>query len=243
MKLSGLKVLLLVGASIGSARPCLADESDVASLKRQILDLARSYQGEGDPDFSRQASLDVLVSKLVEAAPRSSVADRISLIQGAWKQEWGAYDYRNDDRGVDPELGTQEIYQVVFPGGYYYNASYLYRDGDRRKERIGLLRGEYSFDPEHDDRLRVRFTNYPGLRARVEGKELWELPALAESGQLEDTISIVPTWIVRLFFGRGSLREVYTDHDLRLTYGSDKKNFDREILYVMSRVSQDGAGL
>jgi hypothetical protein len=231
-----LGMVVGIGVAVASTSVGYAANSDVARIKSQIVDLAKSYEGKPDPDFSKQRALNVLVGELLRAAPQPPVADRVRLIQGVWRQVWGPYDYRSDNRGIDPELGTEEIYQVVFEGGYYYNASYLYHDGDRRRERIGLLRGEYKVDPNNTGLLRVKFTRYPGASSRISGKELWELPELAEAGQLENEISIVPTWIVRLFFGGGALREVYTDSDLRITYGSDGKHFDREYIYIMSRV-------
>ena len=67
---------------------------------------------------------------------------------------------------------------------------------------------------------------------------LWELPALAEQGTLPDKTWIVPSFIVKLFFGGGALREVYTDHDMRILYATDSKNFGQDYLYVMRRVGE-----
>ena len=65
---------------------------------------------------------------------------------------------------------------------------------------------------------------------------VWELAALAEKGELPAKTTIVPTIIVRLFFGGGYLREVYTDEDIRITYGGDhvSKRTD-EFVYIMTR--------
>jgi hypothetical protein len=59
---------------------------------------------------------------------------------------------------------------------------------------------------------------------------------LAEAGELENQITIVPRLIVRLFFGGGTLEEVYTDHDMRLVYGTSNKRNARKSLYVMTRI-------
>ena len=122
---------------------------------------------------------------------------RLSILAGAWKQVWGPYDYRNDDGGIDPKIGIKEIYQVVFTEGYYYNVAPYYPNGDKTKEQISLLRGEFRLHPKKPNALRVKFTNYPGVETRPAQIELWELPALAEAGRLENEITIVPTWIVR----------------------------------------------
>lgn len=226
---SPLIALLLIPSDLFALNPGMQE------TKRQILDYARTITGQGDPDFLKQKTLAPLVKRLLEQNPQPGVRERLPLLQGAWKQIWGRYDYRNDDRGVDPGLGLEEIYQVLLEGGVYYNASYLYKPGYPDSERVGLLRGEYSIDDKDPNSLRVRFTRYPGLQKRIEGKALWQLPLLVETGHLE-TISIVPTWIVWLFFGTDVLREVYTDGDLRITYGSDGKHWDRESLYIMQRV-------
>lgn len=139
-------------------------------------------------------------------------------------QVWGAYDYRNDKRGVDPALGVNEIYQVVSKDGYYYNVApnlpKADKSGaDKTKERIGLLRGQYKLDPQNEGLLRVKFTNLYGLKVRPAGKNLWDLPALAESGRLENRKTVLPGFFVKLFFGGGALREVYTDEDMRILYG------------------------
>jgi hypothetical protein len=209
--------------------------SDAALLKHDILTLARSFAGQGDPDLTKQRALEQKVSMLVAASPQPSAKDRLPLLQGAWKQVWGPYDYRNEKRGVDPELGVNEIYQIVLPSGCYYNVSPSYKGGDRSQERIGLLRGEYRLDPAQSDVLLVKFTRLAGLKSRPT-TPLWELPALAEAGTLPELRNVIPSWIVRLAFGGGALKEVYTDHDLRILFGASSNKFKRPSIYVMTRV-------
>ena len=74
------------------------------------------------------------------------------------------------------------------------------------------------------------------MKPRPRGVNIWELAAQAEAGTLNNEITIVPTIIVRLFFNSGSLREIYTDSDLRLVYGSSNKADSKPSLYVMTRV-------
>lgn len=213
-----------------------ADQSP-AEIKAEILKLAKSYEGQGDPDFSRQKSLEVLVQKLLKASPQPPVAQRLPLLYGVWKQVWGPYDYRNNKRGVDPTLEVKEIYQAVFPGGYYYNVSPIYKNGDRTKSRIGLLRGEYRQDSRNLNALNVKFTRYPGVKNRpADGSPIWDLAVLAEEGRLEGKITIVPTFVVKLFFSGGALNEIYTDEDTRILYGANNTEFKNPYLYVMTRV-------
>lgn len=231
-------VLLIVMST--NPRANGADSADkpaaVRETKHEILTLAKSYSGQGDPDRSKQRSLEPLVQKLLSQAPQPPVKDRLRLLAGAWKQIWGPYDYRDDRRGVDPNLGIDEIYQVVSERGYYYNVSPDYKAGDRSKERIGLLRGEYRPDEKNENLLRVRFTSLSGVRARPTDKHLWELPALAESHELKNRTTVLPGPLVRLSFGGGALREVYTDEDIRITYGSNGKDLSKDFIYVMTRV-------
>lgn len=233
LSLSNLLVALFLGCYLTMTPiPALADSRSVSEIKADILALAQSYMGQGDEDFSRQKALNILVDELLASAPQPPVAERIGLLQGVWYQVFGAYDYRNDGRGVDPATTPEEIYQAVFSGGYYYNVSPI-----RGKNTVALLRGVYRVVDGSSDFLRVRFTSFKGNAGRLVGSPLWELAALAEADELPDKITVVPTLIVRLFFGGGYLREVYTDEDLRITYGGDERD-DRkdEYIYVMTRV-------
>lgn len=218
-----------------SSLSCYAS-AETQAIKRQILELAQSYAGQADPDQSKQKTLEPLVEKLVRENPMPPVSDRIKLLAGAWKQVWGPYDYRNDDGGIDPKLGIAEIYQVVFADGYYYNVAPFYPNQTRDREQVGLLRGEFTLDSGDPNGLSVKFTDYPGVEPRPANTNIWDLAAVAEAGQLQNKITIVPSWIVKLFFKGGKLEEVYTDGDLRILYGSKGKPGARRFLYIMSRV-------
>lgn len=233
-----MKKLILV-ASLGllTTNFSLANvEVEKNELKRQIVSLAKSFEGQGDPDFSKQQALEPFVKQLLALSPQNSIEKRLPILAGVWRQVWGPYDYRNDDRGVDPELGVEEIYQVVSPDGYYYNVSYLYKNGDKTRKRIGLLRGEYRLLNHETNVIKVRFTAYRGTTEKSDHFELWQLPELAENGSLPHLIAIVPSFVVRFFFTGGNLREVYTDNDLRIIYGSNNRNFAKESIYIMTRV-------
>lgn len=212
-----------------------ANEARIDELKAQIISVAQSYQGQGDPNREIQNTLDPMVKELLELAPQPPVAERLDLLEGTWQQVWGPYDYRGNNRGVDPSLKPDEIYQTIFAGGFYYNTSPILNGN--KVPRIGLLKGRYRLDARNPNVLRVKFVQYPGVRMRPADLELWELPALAEAGQLPNRIRIVPTWVVRLFFGGGGLNEVYTDEDLRITYGTSNNNDLNNYLYILTRVT------
>lgn len=232
--LSRRTALLALGSSFcGLARASLQDQID--AQKQQILALATAYSGQGDPDYSKQQALEALIAPLLALAPQPPVADRLELLAGAWRQVWGPYDYRGTGRGVDPQLAANEIYQVVFREGFYYNVTPLWANGNPARERIGMLKGRYKLDPALPDALRVRFVDYPGFSQRPGGYELWQLPAALETGVLVNDIDIVPTPVVKLFFGTGALKEIYTDGDMRLLYGASDTSFSDPYLYVMTR--------
>ena len=214
--------------------------NEVDELKEVILETASKYTGRPDKDFKIQNELMPLVDKLVSLAPQKPVNQRLELLDGAWMQIWGAYDYRNNDRGVDSSFANlEEIYQVVSKDGYYYNVAPLYSD-DKESIRISLLRGAYKQDNNDPNRLNIRFTKFKGVSPAPRNIEIWKLAELEENRQItENRITIVPTLIVRLFFGRGHLREIYTDEDIRITItntnGDDPANAQ---LYVFKRVNE-----
>ena len=209
--------------------------NDVQSLKTEILKIAEFYTGQGDPDYKIQNTLDPYVEKLVKLAPQKPAGERIDMIAGRWQQVWGPYDNRSDDRGVDPSFDPDNVFQVVSPDSYYWNVGKSLNKKGKVK-RIGLLRGE--FKAGKGDKLNIRFTNLKGIKPKKvpQGLKLTDLPYYAERKELKGMRSILPAIIVRLFFGKGFLEEVYTDEDIRLTYGTDNKdNLDR-YLFVLKRV-------
>lgn len=239
-----------IGVLLGSTQPAfakssinqadvthaiVANEQDAEQVKIEIIALAQTFTGQGDPDFRKQHALDVLVNKLLALRPQPPIKDRLSSLYGPWQQVWGPYEYRKNDRSVDPTLGVDEIYQVVFPGGYYYNVSPNYKNGDRSKERIGLLRGEFKLDSREPNTLRVQFTKSTRIPARINGKNLWDLAELSEARTLPNEQTTLPSWLVKILLGGGALREVYTDQDLRIAYGSNGKAIAKEALYVLVR--------
>ncbi len=222
----------------GLTGPATADqERSVDEIKAEIFALAESFMGQGDPDYSKQRQFEPLLEELLAANPQPPVADRLPLLHGVWQQVWGPYSYRGDDRGVDDDLTPEEIYQVVFPGGYYYNVTPRDVTKPDAEQRIALLRGKYELVPDLRDMLKVRFTRFPGNKGRPADMPIWDLAALAEEDALPNETTIVPRFIVWLFFGGGGLREVYTDEDMRITFGETSlTDRAKEELYIMRRV-------
>lgn len=211
------------------------DKLDINEVKSKLIAVASIYTGQGDPDFKIQDRLTPYVNRLLELNPQPPVKDRLTLLYGVWKQVWGPYDYQNDDRGVDPTLGVSEIYQVIDPADFYYNVSPNYKNGDRSKERINYLKGHYSLSETDPNGLDVRFLKFPGMSKRPTDRPIYDFVKEAEEGTLPNKITVVPSFIVRIFFGGGTLREVYTDENLRILYGTNSKEFKKDYLYIMIR--------
>lgn len=210
--------------------------NDVASLKSEILKISEHFKGQGDPDRKIQNTLEPYVKKLVTLAPQKPAGERIKLITGRWQQVWGPYDNTDSGRGVDPTFDPENIFQVVFPDGYYWNVGRNLDKKTGKVKRIGLLRGEYKV--ADGDNLKIKFTKLKRLKIKniPHGFSLTDLAEPAEKKELKGLRSALPSLFVRLFFPKGNLREVYTDEDIRLTYGTDNKGYLDNYLYVLKRV-------
>lgn len=208
---------------------------DVQTIKKDILELVRSFAGQGDADLSRQTKLEVLILELLSVQKVLPVKERLDLLKKCWYQEWGPYDYRGNDRGVDPELETSEIYQCIYDG-HYYNVSRQYKNGDRTRPTIGLLRGKYKLSQTDANALEVRFTSLFSVKNDTQQvSKIWDLPPFAEAGKLENRLRTLPSLFVKIFFGGGALKELYTDADLRILYGSNNDQFKKPYLYIMTK--------
>lgn len=227
-----------------------ANINSLDSIKQQILQLAYSYKGQGDPDYSKQNQLNILVNQLLKISGQNAIQplqQRLPLLAGAWQQVWGPYDYGNDKRGVDKRLNVEGIYQVVSPSGHYYNVNQ-----NPTTSKITLLRGEYkvlNFLEQNSDKslMAVQFTDLYKTNNRMiqlleinnnlNAMNLWELPEFAENKTLNISKQL-PSFLVRWFFGGGVLNEVYTDETMRIAYGAnnlkDAKN-NRNYIYILVR--------
>lgn len=208
----------------------------VDEVKSQILDIANQYKGMADPDFIIQNELMPYVDRLLELSPQVPVAERISTLAGPWKQVWGPYEYRKNDRNVDPTLDIDNIYQVIFEDGYYYNVGNQLDKKTGQVKKVTLLRGE--FEVASGDDLNVRFTKLNNVKRIPEGLTYLDLPALSESNTLKGEKTSLWSWIVKLTFPGGTLSEIYTDSNLRLAIGNSVDSDGVQgYLYVMERAS------
>ncbi len=213
-----------------------AEISRVTELKSKIVTVAEKYQGKGDPDFKIQNELEPLVQELQTLTSPEPIAKRLPLLYGTWKQVWGPYEYRKKDRSVDPSLEVKEIYQVVSKDGYYYNVSPNYKNGDKSKVRIDYLKGLYELSETDLNGLDVKFDKYLAIKGRPANGNIYDYILDAERNDLPNQTKVLPSIFVKLFFGGGTLQEIYTDKDIRILYGSNDTVFKNKYLYVMTRV-------
>ncbi len=233
-----MKPLIMTFALIFSANTFANYYEEINVLKKSIVTTAEKYQGQGDPDFKIQKELEPLVNKLLTLKPQSKVTDRLPLLYGVWKQVWGPYEYRKSDRSVDPTLNAKEIYQVISPEGFYYNVSPNMDAKTKKEKNINYLKGQYALSKTDSVGLDVKFVKFIGMKNRPVEKAIYNYVDEAERDQLPTQITVVPKPIVKIFFGGGTLREVYTDESLRILYGSNGKEFKNQYLYIMTKAKE-----
>lgn len=215
--------------------------NSLETVKTEIIRIAEFYKGQGDPDFKIQNTLQPYVDKLIEIAPKEyteNLSSRVEFLAGRWQQVWGPYEYRKKGRIVNPQTDPENIYQVIFKStdnsGFYYNVGPNNNKKTGDFENTGLLRGEYKIVSK--DTIKVRFTKL----SRIDGLPpadltYTDLPELSEANTLEGEKTVLWSWFVKLTFGGGFLNEIYTDEDLRITYGKNDSVFKDPYLYVLVR--------
>jgi hypothetical protein len=231
-----MKKLILTLSLLFSVSAMANYYEDVQALKLNIVKTAQKYEGLGDPDFKIQKELEPFVQRLLLLNPQPKVQDRLPLLFGVWKQVWGPYEYRKNNRGVDPTLNAKEIYQVISPEGFYYNVSPNLDKKTRKEKNINYLRGQYELSKTDSVGLNVKFIKFIGMSERPTDRPIYDFADEAERDQLPNQITVVPRLIVKYTFGGGTLREIYTDENLRILYGSNKDEFENQYLYVMTKI-------
>lgn len=235
MKMSlkrGLLVSSVVfGAVFAASTPSLAEIRTAADVKTDILKMAESFKGQGDADRSRQNRLEPLVQELLRLEPQVSVRERTTSLVGAWKQVFGPYSF-NRNRSADSFLDADHIYQVIFPGGYYYNVA--------RNQALGvtitaLFRGHYVV--ENNEYLKAQFNRISFIfGSPLNDSGYVELAIKSEQKKLANEYQIPKFLTANILASKGSLKEVYTDQDLRIMFGSTDNGVMKDYIYIMKRV-------
>lgn len=200
-----------------------ADVQRIQALKNQIRDIAErataQIKYQNDFDKRTRLELDPLVTELVALAPALSVKQQLEASVGAWKNLWSDLPFT---RAV-----ASQIYQVVFPTGYYYNVSKYEEKG---VVTTSFLRGEYQL---RQTDLEIRFTK--ALRVAgfpAAGADIYRWAMLAELGVFDgQTDGANSAGLNR----PGTLKTLFVDEELRIVGGELKQNNVPDSLFVLKR--------
>lgn len=223
------RTAIIAALGLAQALPAFASAPDtrIAELKKEILAVgdearSRAVSDSDDNDPAVRAKLDPLVAELVSLAPKRPEFEKLVDSLGAWKSVW------SDLPGTN--AFADAVYQVVFPGGYYYNISK--EPGDNGQERTGYLRGTYVL---REKDLGINFTKAvlaPGFPAK--GTDLATLAMKAEIGLYDEA----PDPEGQKGLGRpGNLITEYVDGDFRVVRGSAEQNQVFNSLFILRRVT------
>lgn len=223
MKAALAFILALTLCSVANA------QNDVEALKKEILELARSYSGQADASGELQASIETKVDELLAIVPNLSMEEKALRALGAWRQVWGPYSYDNSasvPRGID----VNQIYQIIFKEGYYYNfAVYNFLGIESRT----FLRGNFSIE---EDRIAVEF-NKSGL---ILGKSQLPLPYQASALENQSLRALYFPDFLPPNGITGALIELYADQDIRINYGVIGDDVSQPVIFVMEPVKMPG---
>jgi hypothetical protein len=150
---------------------------------------------------------------------------------GPWRQVFGPYSASGD--GTIPFCSrTDQIYQIIFPEGLFYNVALFEKAGVKI---VFLLKGNYKITAEAID---GKFVRNSFIANNIPQEELFNLPAKVEEGSI--SAIHLPRQLPPVGQG-GQLFEVYADKDIRILRGQTPQ-FKRPALYIMERASKK-AGL
>lgn len=220
--LASLSVILMMNP-LGS----LADEptKQICDLRKTILSIAEHYRGQEDPNGSKQKYLEYYIRQLINISNPISIEEKVKRLRGGWEQVWGPYRF---DRLDGFQLDANNMYQIIYPEGYYYNVGFSTFYG---QATTGFVRGEYEIS---GDRLEVHFTEN-----QFAAGFLPEKINLVDLGKLKEAHFLKTQDVPGGISGEAAyLNEVYVDNLLRITYGSRDGSDDTRELYVLKRIEK-----
>lgn len=198
--------------------------ANLNNIKKEIMDLAQSFQGQMDEDGSKQKQIELLVDELLKEVPNYTMQEKATRALGVWNQIWGPYAFDDSNR-MPPGIDHSKIYQYISNAGFYYNFAEYKLLGFTQKS---YLRGVYEIK---DDRISVEFTNLGFIRQN-------EVDYTTIGDDLEaGAVRTIP--LPRQFPPagiKGALIEVYADDEIRINYGVVGGNIDKPAIFVMKRI-------
>ena len=184
------------------------DPTDIAGLRAEIFEIAEAAQGDCDGQDNSPAvreRISELIDQLALLTPTRTESEKLSDIVGGWQQIWSDTRFTSIP-GVCFE--AEDIYQVVYPDGFYYNISQVRFLG---RTYTNYTRGEYEVGT---DFLPIVFTNNFFARGGLEpGTNLVDLGLQAENGEIARA-PFIPS--IPLNGATGRLGNWYVDEELRV---------------------------
>jgi hypothetical protein len=215
----------MLGLLIIFSSQVFAEDLRVSELKSEIMALAKESGGKPDLEGKLQSALEEKVQDLEKIIPFETMEEKASKVVGSWHQIFGPYSAKGD--GTIPfGSRTDKIYQIIFPGGLFYNVALFEK---ARLKAVFLLKGSYKVT---DESIEGTFVRNSIMIRDIDEEKLFTLPSLLEAGSL--SVIHLPKQLPPVGFG-GKLLEVYADSELRILRGVTAQ-FSRPALYVMEKV-------
>lgn len=191
-------------------------------VKKEILELASSFEGQVDHEGELQEALEEKIDILLTLIPHLTMAEKAKRAVGAWRQVWGPYSY-DGSNSIPRGMLVNQIFQVIDAKGHYYNfADYKWLG---LRTRI-FLRGNFSVE---EDRIEVVF-NKSGIVLGNRNAPRSQLARDLESGiarAIRFPDRFPPIGVT------GALIEVYADKDIRINYGINGDETRPPTLFIM----------
>ncbi len=190
--------------------------AELAATKAALRAVSNANMTRTDNVASVRAQVDPLVDKLARHFGRRTVAAKLPLVAGAWRQLWTDFPYPMTSF---LSMDSRQVYQVVSADGHYWNI------GDQKAIGFlgltGVLRGKYSAS---GTKLAIEFTAV-GFRFGRLGRNVG-LVDLADDLESGDSYYLslpgggaAPKGPVGI---KGTLETVYVDGDLRVDRGTQE---------------------
>lgn len=216
---------IFLGLSLGLylfSAQAIASSEVIQQLKKEIIEMAYSFEGQADLDGTKQAALEEKIEELVTYIPNLTMTEKAIRAIGSWRQIWGPYAF-DDSQTVPDRMDVKNIYQVISPDGYYYNfGQYKFRSRVVRS----FVRGIYDIQ---EDRIEVEFDGN-GIILGQPQTPMYELVDALETRNIRAIR--FPDFVPPIGI-KGALIEVYADADIRINYGVVGADISKPALFVM----------
>ena len=192
-------------------------ESRIAALKSEIRTIALENQLRQDNLPEIRAQLQPLVDELESLVPARTESQKKEQVVGVWHSLWS-------DMSFGPVVDYANVFQVVYPEGFYYNISREVLPNGA--VATGYLRGSFA---DVGDSYRIEFTRNAIADGWFDpGVDLWSAGLAVENGTVRVMDVPGPVGV------RGDLQNVFVDEDLRIVVGKSDDD-EADSMFVLSR--------